>query len=173
MAGSGGGTNQYYTAPDAAPATLSFSPSSGEFAAGGGWITDPATLTRGYFGLDAFYGSAGKPQGQFAYVWSGTYNGVPAFFTISSNAITALGFSGSTYPLSATLSGTATLQVNKASNFALLYGPEAKLPFTVTAYDTGKSSEWASISSPDAHRQQGILPDRRHEELLGHSAERR
>ena len=44
------------------------------------------------------------------------------------------------YPLSATLSGTATLQVNKASNFALLYGPETKLPFTVTAYDTGKSS---------------------------------
>ena len=140
VAGSSGGANQYYSAANAQPATITFSPSSGEFATGGGWITDPATLSRGFFGLDAFYGSAGKAQGQFAYVWSGTYNGVPAFFTITSNALTALGFSGSTYPLSATLSGTATLQVNKASNFALLYGPETKLPFTVTAYDTGKSS---------------------------------
>ena len=140
VAGSSGGANQYYSAPNAQPATITFAPSSGEFATGAGWITDPATLSRGFFGLNAFYNSAGKAQGQFAYVWSGTYNGVPAFFTITSNALTALGFSGSTYPLSATLSGTATLQVNKASNFALLYGPETKLPFTVSAYDTGKSS---------------------------------
>ena len=140
VAGATGGANQYYASPDAQPATLSFYTSSGEFASGAGWIKDPATLSHGMFAFIARYNSAGKASGQFAYVWSGTYGGLPAFFTVTSNALTALGFSGSSYPLSATLSGTATLQVNKASNFALLYGPESKLPFTVTAYDTGKSS---------------------------------
>ena len=140
VAGSGGGTNLYYSALDAQPASLTFYTGSGQFATGGGWLKDPTTGTRGNFGLLAGYTPVGKPMGLFSYCWCGTYNGVPAFFTISASNITALGFSGAKYPLSATLSGTATLTVTKATNCGLLYGPETNLPISVTACDTGQSS---------------------------------
>ena len=140
VAGSSGGTNAYYAAPDAQPATVSFYQNTGGYVLGGGWITDPQSKGHGDFGLLARTTSTGKPQGLFGYCWCGTYNGVPAFFTISSSNITALSFLGSKYPLSITLSGTATLTVNKASNWSLLYGPEKNLPFSLTAYDTGQST---------------------------------
>ena len=49
-------------------------------------------------------------------VYRGTYMGVAADFVIKTNAITALSFSGSSYPISATLEGKATYQINRASD---------------------------------------------------------
>jgi len=73
------------------------------------------------------------------YVYRGTYMGVAADFVIKTNAITALSFSGSSYPISATLEGKATYQINRASDGYQLFS-EGGLKFTAKVTDSGKSS---------------------------------
>jgi hypothetical protein len=100
-------------------------------------VTDTSG-SHGNFGFNARYNKKGQPQGQVVYVWRGVYGGVAADFIIKSNALTALSFTGTKYPLSATLQGKANFQITRASDGAQLYG-SGNGTFVATAYDSGKT----------------------------------
>ncbi|HEX2049213.1 MAG TPA: Ig-like domain-containing protein, partial [Actinomycetota bacterium] len=135
---SAGGTNQFYVAPNASSATVVFYNDLGQFVTGGGWIIDP-NGRKGNFGFNARYNKNGQPQGQMVYVYRGTYQGVAADYVVKSNSLSALGFSGTTYPITARLQGKATIQINRTSDGAQLWS-EGNATFTATATDTGQSS---------------------------------
>jgi hypothetical protein len=137
VGGSSGGTNLFYTALNAEPAGVNFYVNSGQFATGGGWVNDP-TGSRGNFGFNARYNSTASPKGQMVYVYRSTYNGVLADFIIKSNALNALQFSGTSYPISATLQGKVNVQINRASDgFSLFSG--GNYTFSATVTDSGQS----------------------------------
>jgi hypothetical protein len=77
VAGNAGGTNQWYTAPDAQGTPFAFYTATGQFATGGGWIIDPYSKisSHGNFGFNGRNGNKG-PAGQSVYVWRDYYNGV-------------------------------------------------------------------------------------------------
>jgi hypothetical protein len=137
VAGNTGGVNQYYTAPDAQPAAISYYLNSGKFATGSGWIKDPNSLA-GIFSFIARNNPAGKPVGQFVYTYLGTYNGIPAVYIIRSGLLTSLQFTGSAYPLSMTMQGKCTIQVNRILGGAALYS-DAAATFKAVAVDTNKT----------------------------------
>jgi hypothetical protein len=143
VAGSGGGVNQYYQALDAMSSVVTFYNNTGQFVTGGGWINDPNTTMHGNFGFNARYNKSGQPQGQFVYVWRGTYNGVAADFILKSNALSALGFTqtagGNGYPMTATLQGKCNIQINRASDGTSL-ASEGNDTFIATATDSGLPS---------------------------------
>jgi hypothetical protein len=144
LVASGGAANQWYAAPGAEAAGIDFYVNSGQFATGGGWITDPAG-GKGNYGFNARYNNSGKPQGQFVYVYRGTYSGVPADFVIKSSALSALQFVGSAYPISSTLQGKAVIQINRAGDGVPLYN-DGNSTFTATVVDSGQSSGIGSDS---------------------------
>jgi hypothetical protein len=118
--------------------TVAFYVNSGQFGTGGGWVLDP-TGPKGHLSFNARYNKRGSPQGKQNYIWRGTYNGVGADFIIKSTALDALRFTpGTTYPLSATLEGKATLQINRASDGLMLWS-EGNATFSATATDAGTS----------------------------------
>jgi len=137
VAGSAGGTNQFYTAPDAETAGVDFYVNSGQFATGGGWVND-SSGSHGNFGFNARYNSTGSPKGQMVYIYRALYNGVPADFIIKSNALSALQFSGTTYPISSTLQGKANVQVNRASDGYTLFSA-GNYTFSSTVTDSGQN----------------------------------
>jgi hypothetical protein len=137
VAGSAGGTNLFYIAPDAEPVGVDFYVNSGQFATGGGWVND-STGSHGNFGFNARYNASGSPKGQIVYVFRGTYNGVLADFIIKSNALSGLQFSGTTYPISATLQGKANVQVNRASDGLTLFSA-GNYTFSATVTDSGQN----------------------------------
>jgi uncharacterized repeat protein (TIGR01451 family) len=141
VAGNAGGTNQWYTSPNAESAGLAFYKDTGQFVTGGGWVFDPdgGGNGKGNFGFNARFNNKGQPQGQFVYVFRGLYNGVMSDFVIKSNALSALGFSGTTYPITATLQGKNNIQINRASDGAQLYS-DGNATFTAVAIDSGQSS---------------------------------
>jgi hypothetical protein len=132
------GMNKYYIAANAQPAGLDFYLNSGKFANGGGWIMDTKG-GKGNFGFTARYNKNGQPQGQMVYIYRGIYNGVAADFIIKSNALTALQFVGTAYPISSTLQGKCTIQVNDTSTGASLFSDGAA-SFKAVVIDTNKSS---------------------------------
>jgi hypothetical protein len=136
VAGPTGGTNQFFSAPNAQADGITFYNNTGQFVTGGGWITDPNTNGRDNFGFNARYAKNGTPNGEFTYVARGMYNGVLADFTIKSDEITALAFSGSTDPITATLQGNGSIQINRASDGASLYS-DGPVTFTARATDAG------------------------------------
>ncbi len=144
-------TNDWYVAPIAVTAPITFYEDFGQFITGGGWVVDPATGSHGNFGFNARF-TKKRAHGQFIYVWRGSYNGTPADFIIKSNALSALSFTGSDFPLSATLSGKASLQINRASDGVSLYG-KGGLDFTASVYDSGISSgrgvDWLTLTVMD------------------------
>jgi Putative Ig domain/Bacterial Ig-like domain (group 3) len=137
VAGNTGGTNLFYAAADGQAAGADFYVNSGQFAIGGGWVSDP-TGTHGNFGFIARYNSSGSLRGQMVYVYRGSYNGVLALFIIKSNALSALQFSGKTYPISATLQGKASVQVNRASDGHVLFSA-GTYTFKATVTDSGQN----------------------------------
>jgi hypothetical protein len=138
VAGSSGGVNQWYIADNAESAGIAFYNNVGVFATGGGWILDP-NGRKGNFGFNARYNKRGSPQGQIVYVYRGYYNGVLADFIIKSNALEALGFSGTQYPITATLQGKCNLQINRASDGVQLWG-DGNATFVATVTDSGNTS---------------------------------
>jgi YVTN family beta-propeller protein len=137
VAGTAGGTNQFYTAPNAETVGVDFYVNSGQFATGGGWVNDPSG-SHGNFGFNARYNSTGSPKGQMVYIYRALYNGVPADFIIKSNALSALQFSGTTYPISSTLQGKANVQVNRASDGYSLFSA-GNYTFSATVTDSGQN----------------------------------
>src|SRR5207249_5306035 len=93
----------------------------------------------GNFGFNARYNKSGQPQGQVVYVYRGTYNGIPADFKIKSSSLTALSFTGTSYPLSATLQGKGVIQINRSSDGTQLYS-DGGASFVAKATDSGQSS---------------------------------
>jgi hypothetical protein len=138
VAGSSNLPNSWYTTNPAADSVITFYQNSGKFVTGGGWINDPSG-SKGNFGFNARYNNKGQPQGQIVYVYRGMYNGVAADFIIKSNSLSALSFSGTAYPLSATLQGKATIQINRSSDGVQLYG-EGNATFTAKVADSGQNS---------------------------------
>ena len=144
VAGSSGGVNQWYVADNAESAGIAFYNNTGQFATGGGWVLDP-NGKKGNFGFNARYNKKGAPQGQMVYVYRGYYNGVLADFIIKSNALDALSFSGTQYPIRATLQGKCNLQINRASDGVQLWG-DGNATFVATITDSGLSSGIGSDS---------------------------
>jgi hypothetical protein len=137
VAGSAGGTNQFYASPNAEAGGLDFYVNSGQFATGGGWVNDPAG-SHGNFGFNARYNSTGSPKGQMVYVYRALYNGILADFILKSNALSALQFTGTTYPISSTLQGKANVQVNQASDGSTLFST-GNYAFSATVTDSGQN----------------------------------
>jgi hypothetical protein len=137
VAGTAGGTNQFYTAPNAETVGVDFYVNSGQFATGGGSVNDPSG-SQGQFAVHARYNSTGSPKGQMVYVYQALYNGVLADFTIQSNALSALQFTGTTNPISATLQGKASIQINRASDGYPLFSA-GNYTFSATVTDSGQN----------------------------------
>jgi hypothetical protein len=137
VAGNTGGANLFYVAPYAEAVGVDFYVNSGQFANGGGWVSDPSG-SHGNFGFNARYNSTGSPKGQVVYIYRALYNGVQADYIIKSNALTALQFSGTTYPISSTLQGKVNIQVNRASDGYSLFSA-GNYTFSATVTDSGLS----------------------------------
>jgi len=135
---SGDTPNLFYSAPPDISGIIAFYQDTGQFVTGGGTIPDAANGTKSNFGFVARYNKTGKPQGQMVYVFRGKYNGVDATFTIKSNALTGLSFTGSTYPISATLTGGANITVVDRSGNVLF--SEGSWRFAATVTDTNANS---------------------------------
>jgi hypothetical protein len=124
-------------APNAEAVGVDFYVNSGQFATGGGWVVD-ATGSHGNFGFNARYNSTGSPKGQMVYIYRALYNGVPADFIIKSNALTALQFTGTTYPVSATLQGKVNVQIIRASDGYPLFSA-GNYTFSASVTDSGQN----------------------------------
>lgn len=107
--GSGAMPNLFYDAPVDDTGVIAFCENTGQFALGAGKIPDGADKAR--FGFVARNDRKNKPKGQLVYVYDGTYNGKKAVFTIRSTGLTGVAFTGSSYPISATISGKASIRV--------------------------------------------------------------
>jgi len=136
--GSGGTPNLFYTAPIDTSGIIAFYQDTGQFVTGGGTIPETGNVKRSNFGFVARYNKSGKAQGQMVYLFRAPYNGVDAVYKIKSNALTGLSFSGTTYPISATLAGGANITITNNAG-AVLFS-EGSWRFTATVTDTNANS---------------------------------
>ena len=154
VAGPAGGVNPWYAAGDA-QAVLTFYEPSGQFATGGGWIADPDG-GKGNFGLTARYLKKGQVQGNLVYIYRGVYNGEAAVFRIKSNALNALAFGGTAYPIAARLQGKATIQINRASDGAQLFS-QGNATFLATVVDSNTNPNTADTFALVIYDSKGVL----------------
>lgn len=154
-AGEGGGVNQWYAAGNAETAALTFYEKTGQFATGGGWIDDPDG-GKANFGFSAHYLKKGQAKGHLVYVYHGVYNGETADFVIRSNAINALAFASTEYPVPATLQGKCTIQVNRSSDGVSLYS-EGNATFQATVVDGGENGGGEDTFSLRVYTKQGVV----------------
>jgi hypothetical protein len=135
--------NPWYEATPAENAVLTVVTVTGKFATGGGWIVDPDTAGHGNFGFTARFTKTGSPKGQAVYVWRTTRDGQLADFIVKSSSISGLSFSdelgNGSFPWRATLTGKATLRINRASDGTELY-TDGNATFALVAVDSGQSS---------------------------------
>jgi hypothetical protein len=131
-----GSTNLFYTAPPGSVSGIAVYTNTGQFATGGGWIADSTQggSGQGSLSFNARYTKTGGAKGQVAYVWQAMYNGQLANFTITSNAISTLTFSGTTTPITATLQGKCAELIAAVATGQLL-ASQGNLTFTATAKD--------------------------------------
>jgi len=155
VAGSAGGTNQFYIAPNAPTAGVDFYVNSGQFATGGGWINDP-TGSHGNFAFNGRYNSSGSPKGQISYMYQAPYNGVAANFVIQSNALSALQFTGTKDPISSTLQGKASVQIKRASDGVLLFSA-GNYAFSATVTDSGLNGQSGKQFSLTVYGSNGVM----------------
>ena len=134
---------------------LTFYEPSGQFATGGGWLADPAG-GKGNFGLTARYLKKGQVQGNLVYIYRGVYNGEAAVFKIKSNALNALAFGGTVYPISARLQGKATIQINRASDGAQLFS-QGNATFLATVVDSNTNPNTADTFALVIYDSKGVL----------------
>jgi len=136
-------TNPYFVADPAQGAVLTVVTTTGKFATGGGWIIDPVTGGHGNFGFTARFMKNGAPKGQAVYVWRTTIGSVLADVIVKSSSISGMSFADSegtgTYPWRVTLTGKATIRINRASNGTELWS-DGNATFTLVAIDSGVSS---------------------------------
>jgi hypothetical protein len=126
-------SNGWYTAPDALPAGLAvFSDTTGKVT-GGGWV--PLDSGRANFGLTAS-SKNGNAKGSLVFLRRVTYRGEKATLVVKSNAIESLRATGTSLPVTATLSGKATIRFISAGTGDTLF-ESGKATFTATLTDTG------------------------------------
>lgn len=132
------GPNPYYTAPPGSVTGVAFYQNTGQFATGGGSIADSGSSTgQGALSFNARYTKQGGAKGQMMYSWQGTYQGQAATYTITSNAISTLSFSGSTTAVPAittTLQGKCAESIVSVATGQVL-SSQGNLTFTATAKD--------------------------------------
>jgi len=137
LAGATAGTaNSYYTAPTGSVTGIAVYQNTGQFATGGGWITDntPGGTGHGALSFNARYNKSGGAKGQMAYIWQGLFNGQLANFTITSNAITSLTFTGTSPSFTATLQGKGAESIASVASGQQLYS-QGNLTFIATVRD--------------------------------------
>jgi len=140
-------TGGYYTAPETQVAGIAFYVNNGQFVTGGGRVADSGSSTgQGSFGFNARYNTQGSPKGQMMYSWEGIYGGTAATFTIASNALSSLSFSGATV-VTATLQGKASYTIVSQATGAILYS-EGNDSFSATVID-GDSGQGGQTYSAD------------------------
>jgi len=136
-----------YTAPEAQVADIAFYVNNSQFVTGAGTIADRGSSTgQGTFRFNARYNKQGSPKGQMMYSWQGTYGGQAATFTIASNALSSLSFSGTTV-VTATLQGKASYTIVSQATGAALFS-EGNDSFSATAID-GDSGQGRQTSAAD------------------------
>jgi hypothetical protein len=133
VAGQQGGVNEWYAA-NTDETILTFYENSGQFATGGGWIEDP-NGSKGTFGFNGRYLKKDQAKGHMIYIFRGEYQNEMVDYVIKSNAVNALAFSGDEYPISATLQGKGTIQINRSSDGKLLLDM-GNATFIATVIDT-------------------------------------
>ena len=104
-------------APPAEPAGLAVSIDTAGRVTGGGWVA--MADGRGSFGFNATSTGA-KVKGNLVFIERTTYQGEKAILIVKSNAIDALRTSGSTFPITAMLSGKSTYKYISAANGSTL-----------------------------------------------------
>ena len=129
---SGTGINGYYTAPPATPAGLAVFIDTAGKVTGGGWVA--LADGRANFGFNASSTGA-KVKGNLVFIQRTTYLGKKAMLIVKSNVIDALRTSGSTFPITATLTGKATLKFISAADGSTL-AESGNATFTATVVDT-------------------------------------
>ena len=77
-------------------------------------------------------------------------------FIIKSNAITGLQFSGTTYPISATLQGKCNIQINRASDGYVLFSA-GNYTFSATVTDSGQNGTSGKQFSLIVYDPSGVL----------------
>jgi hypothetical protein len=134
--GTGATPNLFYTAPVDETGMIIFYVDTGQFATGGGTI--PTGDMKSNFGFVARLNKGSQPKGQVVFQFRGTYGGADATFKIKSNALTGLAFSGTRYPISATLSGKCTISIADGQGGTKFN--EGNWRFTAAATDVDKGS---------------------------------
>jgi hypothetical protein len=96
----------------------------------GGFVTDP-TGVNGHFAFTTRYTKKGDPKRSLVYTWRGLVNGVTADFTVKSNVVSGLYFSGVNYPISGNFTGKASLAVTRSSDGTIVPGGMGNLTFSL------------------------------------------
>ena len=132
----GTGLNGYYTAPPADAAGLAVFIDTAGKVTGGGWVA--VGDGRANFGFNAT-SNRGKVKGNLVFIERTTYQGERAMLIIRSNAIATLRTSGSTFPITTTLTGKATFKVISSVDGSTLV-ESGNATFTATVVDTNARS---------------------------------
>jgi hypothetical protein len=135
--------NLFYTAPVDATGMIIFYVDTGQFATGGGTIPDGDNKAN--FGFVARY-KGSQPKGQMVYLFRGTYKGVDATFKIKNTALSGLAFSGTSYPVSATLAGKCNITIVDGKDNVLFSDGNWRFTAAATDVDKGSGSDAFAIT---------------------------
>jgi hypothetical protein len=128
---SSGSANGYYVARPAEPAGLAVYVDTSGKVTGGGWTA--VTGGRANFGFNAS-SIRGKVKGNLVFVERTTYHGRAAILIVKSNEIDALRVTGSTFPITAALTGKATFRYLSAVDGSTFF-ESGNATFTATVID--------------------------------------
>jgi hypothetical protein len=141
-------SNGYFTAPDSDPVVLTvYQPVTGEFATGGGWITDPSANVsthnnHGNFGLSVRYKSGTTPAGQSVYVFRGSDGND---YVIKSNSWTGGGLSFGTNTASFSAKANVTA-INPSTGLPVSGIGGGNYTYRVDVTDNGNTGDTYAIS---------------------------
>jgi hypothetical protein len=129
---SGTGTNGYSVAAPAEPAGLAVFIVVAGKVTGGGWVT--IGDGRGNFGFNAT-SIKGPVKGNLVFIERTVYKGKKAMLIVKSNAIDTLRTSGTTFPITATLTGKASFKYISSVDGSTLF-ESGNATFSATVVDT-------------------------------------
>jgi hypothetical protein len=135
VAATGTGANTFYVAPPAQPGSFAIYKDATGKVTGGGWIR--LGDGRANFGFNAS-SVKGPVKGNVVFIQRTTYAGKKAMLIVKSNAIDALRSSGTTFPITATLSGKATIKFISSADGSTLF-ESGNATFEATVVDTNRA----------------------------------
>jgi len=141
-------SNAYFAAPNSDPVVLTvYQPTTGEFATGGGWITDPSANVstqnnHGNLGFNVRYKSGTTPAGQSVYVFRGSDGNN---YVVKSNSWTGGGVSFGTN--TASFSGKANVTaINPSTGLPVSGIGGGNYTYRVDVTDNGTTGDTYAIS---------------------------